>query len=73
MVSRQMPAEAVTPDGVLTSLAEFDDRNRRVVELRFFGGWKITGTAEVPAVPDVCGTELDARQSLAAAADAKVG
>jgi RNA polymerase sigma-70 factor (ECF subfamily) len=40
-------ADVVALDEALQSLAKFDDRKSRVVELRFFGGLKAEETAEV--------------------------
>ncbi len=40
-------ADVIALDEALNTLAEFDDRKSRVVELRFFGGLNIDETAEV--------------------------
>lgn len=40
-------AEIVALDEALESLAKFDDRKRRIVELRFFGGLNAEETGEV--------------------------
>lgn len=43
----------VALDDALDALAAFDDRKRRVIELRYFGGLSVKETAEVLAVsPD---------------------
>ena len=46
VVNERSP-DLVALDEALTSLAEFDPRRSRVVELRFFGGLSIEETAEV--------------------------
>src|SRR6185436_14299438 len=46
-VSDERGAELIAVDEVLESLAAFDERKSRVVELRFFGGLTIDETAEV--------------------------
>jgi RNA polymerase sigma-70 factor (ECF subfamily) len=43
-------AEVIALDEALQSLARFDDRKSRVVELRFFGGLSVEETAEVLGV-----------------------
>jgi RNA polymerase sigma factor (TIGR02999 family) len=40
-------AEVIALDEALNSLAKFDDRKSRVVELRFFGGLDIEETAQI--------------------------
>jgi RNA polymerase sigma-70 factor (ECF subfamily) len=50
IVSEERAAEVVALDAALKSLAEFDPRQSRIVELRFFGGLSIEETAEVLAV-----------------------
>ncbi|MBV8810207.1 MAG: RNA polymerase subunit sigma-70, partial [Acidobacteriaceae bacterium] len=40
-------AEVIAVDEALKSLAKFDDRKSRIVELRFFGGLNAEETAEV--------------------------
>ena len=40
-------SDLVALDEALTSLAKFDERRSRVVELKFFGGLSIEETAEV--------------------------
>jgi RNA polymerase sigma factor (TIGR02999 family) len=43
-------ADVVALDDALTTLAEFDERKSKMVELRFFGGLSIEETAEVLGV-----------------------
>ena len=43
-------ADVVALDQALTTLAQFDERKSRMVELRFFGGLSIEETAEVLGV-----------------------
>ena len=50
IVSDQRSAEVIALDDALNELATIDDRKRKVVELRFFGGLSIEETAEVLAV-----------------------
>ena len=40
-------AEVIALDEALKSLAKFDDRKSRIIELRFFGGLNAKETAEV--------------------------
>jgi RNA polymerase sigma factor (TIGR02999 family) len=47
VISSERAADFVALDDALTSLAEFDERKSRIVELRFFGGLSIEETAEV--------------------------
>ena len=49
-VSAERAAEVVALDEALTSLARFDERKSKLVELRFFGGLSIEETAEVLGV-----------------------
>lgn len=49
-VSEERAAEVVALDEALESLAEFDPRKARIVELRFFGGLSIEETAAVLGV-----------------------
>jgi RNA polymerase sigma factor (TIGR02999 family) len=49
-VSDQRSAEVVALDDALQSLASFDERKSRLVELRFFSGLSIEETAEVLGV-----------------------
>jgi RNA polymerase sigma factor (TIGR02999 family) len=46
VVSDERAADVVALDEALTSLAEFDQRKSKMVELRFFGGLSIEETAE---------------------------
>ena len=46
-VSQEKTADLVALDDALTSLAEFDPRKSKIVELRFFGGLSVEETAEV--------------------------
>jgi RNA polymerase sigma-70 factor, ECF subfamily len=48
--SEERAADVVALDEALARLAEFDPRQSRVVELRFFGGLSIEETAEVLGV-----------------------
>jgi RNA polymerase sigma factor (TIGR02999 family) len=41
------PPDLIALDDALTALAQFDPRQSRIVELRYFGGLEITETAEV--------------------------
>ncbi len=50
MVSDERAADVVALDEALRSLAEFDERKSKMVELRFFGGLSIEETAEVLGV-----------------------
>lgn len=45
--SQDQAAELVALDDALTSLAEFDERKCRVIELRYFGGLSVEEAAEV--------------------------
>jgi len=47
LVSNDKGADIVALDEALVSLAELDERQSRVVELRFFGGLSVEETAEV--------------------------
>ena len=49
-ISSERSTELVALDDALTSLAEFDQRRSKIVELRFFGGLSIEETAEVLGV-----------------------
>jgi RNA polymerase sigma factor (TIGR02999 family) len=51
-VSGEKGADIVALDEALLSLAELDERQSRVVELRFFGGLSIEETAEVLKVSE---------------------
>jgi RNA polymerase sigma-70 factor (ECF subfamily) len=46
-ISRQPSADLVALDEALTTLAGFDARKSKIVELRFFGGLTVEETAEV--------------------------
>jgi len=48
--SQPRDVDLVKLDDALTALAQFDDRQSRIVELRFFGGLTIEETAEALAV-----------------------
>jgi RNA polymerase sigma factor (TIGR02999 family) len=50
VVSAEPGADLVALDDALRSLAAFDQRKSRVVELRFFGGLSVNETAEVPGI-----------------------
>ncbi|MFN7945462.1 MAG: sigma-70 family RNA polymerase sigma factor [Blastocatellia bacterium] len=50
VVAGEPGADLVALDDALQSLAAFDERKSRVVELRFFGGLSVAETAEVLAV-----------------------
>ena len=47
LVSTERAADVIALDDALQSLAEFDMRKCRIVELRFFGGLSIEETAQV--------------------------
>jgi len=47
MVSEERSVDLVALDEALTRLAEFDERQARIVELRYFSGLSIEETAEV--------------------------
>ena len=47
VVSNEPAADLVALDDALTTLAAFDERKSKVVELRFFGGLTVEETAEV--------------------------
>lgn len=46
----EQSAELIALDDALTTLARFDERRSRIVELRFFGGLSVEETAEVLGV-----------------------
>ena len=50
IVSKERSEEVVALDDALQSLAVFDERKSRLVELRFFAGMSIEETAEVLGV-----------------------
>jgi RNA polymerase sigma factor (TIGR02999 family) len=45
-IAREKSADLVAPDDVLNELATFDERQSKIVELRFFGGLGLEETAE---------------------------
>jgi RNA polymerase sigma factor (TIGR02999 family) len=47
VVSADRGAEIIALDEALSTLAEFDERKSRIVEMRFFGGLGVEETAEV--------------------------
>jgi RNA polymerase sigma factor (TIGR02999 family) len=47
VISREPSAELIALDDALQTLAAFDERKSKVVELRFFGGLSVEETAEV--------------------------
>ena len=47
VISREPSADLVALDDALKTLATFDERKSKVIELRFFGGLSIEETAEV--------------------------
>jgi RNA polymerase sigma factor (TIGR02999 family) len=53
VVSGNRPADLVALDDALNTLARFDPRKVRVVEMRFFGGLSLDETAEVLQVSSV--------------------
>ncbi len=53
IVSREKSVDLVALDEALNKLAEFDERQARVVELRYFSGLSIDETAEVLNVSNV--------------------
>jgi RNA polymerase sigma factor (TIGR02999 family) len=52
-IPRTTDAELIALDDALTTLAAFDGRKSRVVELRFFGGLTIAETAAVLGVSPI--------------------
>ncbi len=46
-ISHEPSADLIALDEALTTLAAFDERKSKVVELRFFGGLTVEETAEV--------------------------
>lgn len=50
VVAQQRPLDLVALDDALESLAKFDQRKSRVVELRFFGGLTVAETASAMGV-----------------------
>lgn len=53
LIAREPNAELIALDDALKTLATFDERKSRVVELRFFGGLTVDETAEVLQVSPV--------------------
>ncbi|MBI1760708.1 MAG: sigma-70 family RNA polymerase sigma factor [Acidobacteria bacterium] len=53
VVGNEQRADLVALDEALQSLAQFDERKGRIVELRFFGGLSIEETAEVLQVAPI--------------------
>lgn len=53
VISREPSAELIELDHALQTLAVFDERKSKVVELRFFGGLSVEETAEVLSVSPV--------------------
>ena len=53
VISREPSAELIELDQALQTLAVFDERKSKVVELRFFGGLSVEETAEVLNVSPV--------------------
>ncbi|NOT60413.1 MAG: sigma-70 family RNA polymerase sigma factor, partial [Acidobacteria bacterium] len=51
-LAEERAAEMVALDDALQSLAKFDERKSRVVELRYFGGLSIEETAEVLGISE---------------------
>ena len=47
VVTREPSADLIALDEALTTLATFDERKSRIIELRFFGGLSVEETAEV--------------------------
>jgi RNA polymerase sigma factor (TIGR02999 family) len=50
VLSEERGTDLVALDDALTSLAAFDERKARIVELRFFGGLSVEETAEVLSI-----------------------
>ncbi len=53
VVGNEQSADLVALDEALQSLAQFDERKSRIVELRFFGGLSVEETAEVLQVAPI--------------------
>ncbi len=53
IVSREPGPDVIALDDALTTLATFDPRKSKVIELRFFGGLSVEETAEVLGVSPV--------------------
>lgn len=52
-ISTEKDGDLLALDDALKSLAEFDERKSRIVELRFFGGLSVDETAEVMKIAPV--------------------
>ena len=52
-ISAEKDADLLALDDALKSLAEFDERKSRIVELRFFGGLSVEETAEVMKIAPI--------------------
>ena len=53
VISREPSAELIALDDAMQTLAVFDERKSKVVELRFFGGLSVEETAEVLSVSPI--------------------
>jgi DNA-directed RNA polymerase specialized sigma24 family protein len=53
VASREPGADLIALDEALQTLASFDERKSKVVELRFFGGLSVDETAEVLKVSPI--------------------
>lgn len=53
VVGNEQSSDLVALDEALQSLAQFDERKSRIVELRFFGGLSVEETAEVLQVAPI--------------------
>ena len=53
VVGNEQSADLVALDEALQSLAQFDERKARIIELRFFGGLSVEETAEVLQVAPI--------------------
>jgi RNA polymerase sigma factor (TIGR02999 family) len=53
VISSERSTELITLDDALQTLATFDERKSKVVELRFFGGLSVEETAEVLSISPV--------------------
>ena len=53
VISQEKSVDLVALDEALTRLAKFDERQARVVELRYFSGLSIDETAEVLGISNV--------------------
>jgi RNA polymerase sigma factor (TIGR02999 family) len=53
VISSERSAELITLDDALQTLATFDERKSKVVELRFFGGLSVEETAEVLSISPI--------------------